>query len=61
MQLTKNFNKIEFDSKDGANMPKSVLENIKIVAHNLQVLRDHIKKPIHINSGYRSVLHSTLR
>ena len=28
MQLTKNFNKSEFESKDGAEMPKHVFLNI---------------------------------
>ena len=54
MILTKNFNKREFDSKDGSEMPSEVLENIKELATNLQVLRDELKSPIIINSGYRS-------
>lgn len=54
MQLTTNFKKSEFDSKDGATMPSSVLANIKILAQNLQVLREVLNKEIHINSGYRS-------
>lgn len=52
--LTKNFKKSEFDSRDGAEMPPEVLENITKLAQNLQVLRDHLNKPIKINSGYRS-------
>jgi len=58
MKLTKNFNKIEFDSKDGAEMPDKVLENIKKLAKQLQVLRDEIGQSIHINSGYRSPQHN---
>lgn len=58
MKLTKNFSKSEFDSKDGAEMPKDVLNNVKILAENLQVLRDAIGKPIKINSGYRSKSHN---
>ncbi|GAA3620670.1 YcbK family protein [Flavivirga jejuensis] len=54
MQLTKNFNKIEFESRDGSTMPENVLENIKELAVNLQIVRDILKEPIHINSGYRS-------
>lgn len=54
MQLTQHFTKAEFESSDGAKMPASVLENIKKVAQNLQVLRDFLQKPIYINSGYRS-------
>lgn len=58
MKLTENFSKQEFDSKDGAEMPLEVLENIKKVAKNLQALRDAVLKPIKINSGYRSPSHN---
>ena len=58
MILTKNFNKSEFNSKDGAEMPLEVLQNIKELATNLQVLRDELKAPIQINSGYRSPKHN---
>ena len=58
MKLTKNFNKREFDSKDGSEMPSEVLENIKELANNLQVLRDKFKAPIRVNSGYRSPTHN---
>ena len=53
-RLTKNFTLDEFQSSDGAIMPAEVLKNIKQLAENLQVLRDYVKKPIKINSGYRS-------
>ena len=58
MKLTKNFSKIEFDSRDGAEMPTQILDNVKIVAQNLQRVRDYTGLPIHINSGYRSVEHN---
>jgi uncharacterized protein YcbK (DUF882 family) len=58
MKLTKNFSKREFDSKDGAEMPLEVLQNIKKLAENLQVLRDELKAPITVNSGYRSLKHN---
>ena len=58
MKLTKNFSKHEFDSKDGAEMPLEVLQNIKKLAENLQVLRDELKTPITVNSGYRSPKHN---
>jgi len=53
-RLTKNFTLDEFDSSDGAVMPSDVAKNVKQLAENLQVLRDYVKKPIKINSGYRS-------
>ena len=58
MKLTKNFSKSEFDSKDGAEMPDDVLENVKVIAEQLQVLRDVLNVPIKINSAYRSVAHN---
>jgi len=57
-QLTKNFNKREFNSKDGKRMPSSVFLNVKELANNLQVIRDCINSPMHINSGYRSKSHN---
>ena len=57
-QLTYNFKKSEFDSKDGSAMPISVFNNIKILAKQLQVLRDYLGVPISINSGYRSPSHN---
>lgn len=58
MELTKNFSKKEFDSKDGAKMPDNILVNVAKLACNLQRLRDKLEKPILINSGYRSKSHN---
>lgn len=58
MKLTKNFNKSEFDSKDGAVMPNDVLKNVQQLAQNIQVIRDNAGVPIGINSGYRSPSHN---
>lgn len=58
MKLTKNFNISEFECKCGCTMPESVLSNIKIVAINLQILRDAVDKPITINSAYRCESHN---
>jgi len=58
MQLTANFWKSEFDSKDGAEMPCEVLCNIQKLANQLQYIRDYLNEPIHINSGYRSPSHN---
>ena len=52
--MTKNFTKEEFDCNDGCEMPINVYHNMVKVANQLQVLRDELKKPIHINSAYRS-------
>ena len=58
MRLTNNFSKEEFDSKDGSEMTQEVFMNVQELAKNLQVLRDEIKRPIKINSGYRSPSHN---
>ena len=57
-QLTKNFKLSEFQSKDGADMPDEVYENIVRLAEELQVIRDIVKLPIRINSAYRSPEHN---
>lgn len=58
MKLTTNFSKSEFESKDGATMPLEVLQNIQVLAEQLQVIRDEIGKPISITSGWRSANHN---
>jgi len=55
--MTKNFTKEEFDCNCNCGvceMPINVYHNVVKVANQLQVLRDELKKPIHINSAYRS-------
>lgn len=54
MKLTENFNIEEFYCKDGSHIPPEYMGNVVELAVNLQVLRDKIQCPIHINSGYRS-------
>lgn len=54
-QLTKNFSLEEFKCKDGSAVPAHLYANVNRLAFNLQVLRDHVKKPILILSGYRTV------
>lgn len=63
MQLSKNLSLVEFcqsntaDSKGIDNVIKDPthLENAKRLAENVfQPLRDHLGKPIKVNSGYRS-------
>ena len=58
MRLTTNFTQWEFRSKDGAPMPKDVLDNVRELACNLQALRDFLGEPIRINSAYRSEAHN---
>lgn len=53
MKLTTNFNREEFDCNDGVVIPSEFMPNVIEVAKNLQILRDDIGEPIHVNSGYR--------
>ena len=52
--LTRNFSIKEFACKDGSVVLKNYQSNVKKLATNLQVLRDHIGQRIHVNSGYRT-------
>ena len=54
MKLTENFSLWEFRCRDGTDVPEDLMENVKLLCENLQVLRDHIGKPIRVISGYRS-------
>lgn len=58
MKLSKNFSLAEFACKDGSATPPEAVKNLKEVAENLQVLRDHFGVPITVNSGYRSPSHN---
>jgi uncharacterized protein YcbK (DUF882 family) len=58
VRLSKNFVLSEFASKDGAPFPRHVIEELHILAYNLQALRDYTKRPVIILSGYRSFAHN---
>ncbi len=58
MKLTANFSLSEFECKCGCEMPDNVLENVKLLAENLQMLRMFIKQPIKINSAFRCLSHN---
>lgn len=53
MKLSKNFNLQEFKCPDGVLPEGEYLDNCQELADNLQVLRNHIGKPIRVISGYR--------
>ena len=52
IQITKNFSVAELEFYD--KIPTELLVYSKQLLENLQVLRDHLGKPITIISGYRS-------
>ncbi|WP_116787637.1 YcbK family protein [Flavobacterium psychrotrophum] len=60
MKITKHFTLQEFACHD-ANRTEpagSALENVKELAKNLEVLREHTGKAIIINSGYRTIAYN---
>jgi len=52
--LSKNFKKSEFKCRDGTDVPDELMPNLLELVENLQIIRDHIGKPIHVISGYRT-------
>lgn len=54
MQLTNNFHLAEFSCRDGSPVPPELMDNVKKLAANLQVIRDTIGEGLHINSAYRT-------
>lgn len=54
MKLTNNFSIEEFACHDGTPVPAQYKANVIDLANNLQVLRDTLGEPIHVNSGYRT-------
>lgn len=58
MKLTKNFSLSEFDCSDGSKVPKKLIKNVKLLAEQLQILRDYLNTPIKINCGYRTESHN---
>lgn len=53
-QLTENFNISEFACHDGTPVPDEYECNVIVLANNLQKLRDHLKEPVRVLSGYRT-------
>jgi uncharacterized protein YcbK (DUF882 family) len=53
-QLTPNFHIREFKCKDGTKVPIELDANVKLLATQLQALRDFIGIPITLNSAYRT-------
>jgi uncharacterized protein YcbK (DUF882 family) len=52
--MTKNFQLAEFKCNDGTPVPLELVPNVKLLAQNLQVLRDELGVPIVLNSAYRT-------
>lgn len=54
MQLSPNFTLEEFNCHDGTAVPAYLMPNLRELVANLQILRDELGEPIHVNSGYRT-------
>jgi uncharacterized protein YcbK (DUF882 family) len=54
MRLSKDFTSEEFNCHDGTVVPEEFMDNLNLLVDNLQVLRDELKEPIKIVSGYRT-------
>lgn len=54
MSLTKNFKLSEFKCPVGGIPTGEVLDNVKHLAEQLQVLRDTLGRPMHVISAWRS-------
>ena len=52
--VTQNFRLKEFYCNDGTAVPLHLLDNVRAVAEQLQIVRNHYNKPIRINSAYRT-------
>jgi uncharacterized protein YcbK (DUF882 family) len=57
--MTTNFHIREFKCNDGTKVPIELENNVRLLADQLQALRDHIDIPIHINSAYRTDAYNT--
>lgn len=57
-QLSENFHISEFRCNDETDVPEVYRQNVLKLAHNLQVLRNHLNKSITITSGYRTPSHN---
>jgi uncharacterized protein YcbK (DUF882 family) len=55
--LTANFSLTDFRDKETnpeTPVPRQYHANVRQLAENLQVLRDHLDKPVYVNCGYRT-------
>lgn len=60
MQLTTHFHLDEFKSKDGAEFPSVIIGKLTELAKALQIIRNELRVPMSITSGYRSPAHNTV-
>ena len=58
-QMTDNFKRREFRCRDGSDVPDELILNLQCLCENLQILRDHIARPVRVISGYRTKRYNT--
>lgn len=54
MKLTVNFSLKEFACHDGTPVPPELIQTVKKLAENLEIIRKEVGKPLKILSGYRT-------
>ena len=54
MKLTVNFSLEEFACHDGTPVPPELIQTVKKLAENLEIIRKEVGKPLKILSGYRT-------
>jgi uncharacterized protein YcbK (DUF882 family) len=54
MKLTVNFSLEEFACHDGTPVPPELVQTVKKLAENLEIIRKEVGKPLKILSGYRT-------
>lgn len=54
--ITEHFTREEFDCHDGTAVPPSMRISLKELCNNLEILRDHLQRPISITSGFRTII-----
>ena len=57
--VTTNFKRREFQCRDGSGVPDELMSNLQCLCENLQILRDHIARPVRVISGYRTKRYNT--
>lgn len=54
MRLTRNFSDLEFECRDGTEVPSLLMPNLQRLCDTLQPIRDEAGTPLAILSGYRT-------
>jgi hypothetical protein len=59
VQLTKDFRLSHFNCPDNCLFPGVFFRNIELLAHQIQILQDHLQEPIEILEAYKCIAQNT--